>query len=203
MAFAGLSLCAGAAIENENQPIYQGVLSGQEIILAAHIDAYPAPAETAVVDYFRRSNGRTIFLVKMPDSSYAECSSKNTFVNCDAPTGYWQFDLKNILSGVHKVNAKWRKNLKSAYEDVALERVNKHSPDEVVSWSFLLGKGPVTLTKPIKRNGLAAVVLIDTRTDAKVPQLLGGYSQQVMKNFNYFQRNKLIHIAADRLENMS
>jgi hypothetical protein len=150
--------------------------------------------------YFYRAIGRIIPLIKTEDGWLAECKADFHNIDCAKPTGYWLLSAGSTNEGQTSLTAKWKVAKNAAVVEVQLTAVQL---DAEHAWSQLLGTGATKLVRFPKKNSVTAGVLTDTRSQAKVPQLISGYSNEVMERFNKRMKSRLVAEAAARLENIS
>lgn len=201
-------ICTANAYADEDQPVvYVGKLASKDIVLTfSDIDRFARGDETVEVRarYFYRHIGRVIPLVPQADGRLSECVENFHSVECEKSTGLWTLpSIPKTKPWPMQVSAQWRANAQSAPQLVTLVLKEMPVGSSQDMWSSLLGTGPTQLTGKTRINGLTAAFLKDRRSGAKVVQLIQGFTPEVMERFNKKQIEKLINIAAGRLENLS
>ncbi|MEO8022925.1 MAG: hypothetical protein ABI660_13730 [Polaromonas sp.] len=206
---AGLSPIALSQTEKE-PPLFVGQLGDKNLVFhflsAEELNFQGSILERgpqALAEYFDRSIGKVIPLVKSEDGWSIECSATFRGNDCTNPTGYWRTPE---LPGDYKkerLTVEWKSNLGDAPVKVILTVSQLEMSGDLSAWQQLLGTGKTSLSQLPKRKGVTTGILTDDRSGVSVPQVFSGYSAEVMKRFNSNQSKELVERASQRLENHS
>lgn len=193
----------------QNADVYVGSLAGKDIVLTfsnslpdTNGNLSEEQIATIKARYFYRKFGKIIPIVEQANGLLAECTQTFRELNCDKPSGYWNFVVPKQASETN-ISAQWRATPAGAAQQVPLTRVAADPASRRNSWTKLLGSGPTKLTGIKSMNGVSAGMLVDIRSGAKVPQLVSGYPDEVKNAFNSKMAVGLISESAAFLENQS
>lgn len=208
LSLAAVLLGTARAAGEPSPPTFIGTLAQKEIVLqflsgrdiAQQQDHF---GKEQRAQYFYRSIGRIIPLVKTDDGWLAECQADFHNIDCARPTGYWLLPSESTNDGQSVLTAKWKATKAASALEVQLTAVQSDNDNELSAWRQLLGTGATKLVRRPNRKAVVVGVLTDTRSKVKVPQLISGYSGEVMESFNKKMRSRLVAEAAARLENIS
>ncbi|SFU28224.1 hypothetical protein SAMN05216350_10165 [Polaromonas sp. YR568] len=208
--FTALVALSNHALAQAEEPTFVGKLGAKELVLqfasAEELKTRePAPENQspALADYFDRSVGRVIPLVKFKDGWLAECKAAFRGDDCTHPTGYWRMPDSLKEGSTKAFTAQWKAALPDTPVQIDFEASKLTPLGDMSVWGQLLGTGPTTLSRLPKRNGVVAGTLTDPRSGVKVPQVFSGYPTAIMKQFNAEQARRLVERTADRLYNLS
>ncbi len=203
-----IALITQSVLAEDKLPVvYQSQLAGKDIVLTfSKLESFGDDGESKPqikARYFYRHIGKTIPLVLQSDGKLVECIETFNDLDCSKPTGFWQVDLPQENQPPERVSAKWQANAQSKLSPVELRLTTGQQSLNLGAWQTLLGSGPTKLVGIKEMNGVTAGFLMDTRSGAKVPQLVSGLAQDVMQAFNAQFKLELLGLAAARLENHS
>jgi hypothetical protein len=185
--------------------VYIGSLAGEHIVLtfstlvSENDGVLPAEEASKIrARYFYRKFGKVIPIVEQPNGLLAECVESFHDLDCSKPSGYWSFALQQEPTET-SFSAKWRATPVATTQPVTLTLANVESSTNDNTWNELLGRGPTKLVGIKAMHGVSAAMLVDIRSGAKVPQLISGYTDEVMQSFNASQLSQLQIKAANSL----
>lgn len=182
--FAVLAGPSTNALAQTEEPTFVGKLGAKELVLqfasagelqARESSENPSPS---LVDYFDRSVGLVIPLVKSSDGWLAECKAAFQSNDCTHPTGYWRMPKSSKDGNTKAFTAQWKAALSDSPVQVDFEASKLTPLGDLSVWGQLLGTGPTTLSRLPKRNGVVAGTMTDLRSGVKVPQVSPGTPQK-------------------------
>ncbi len=206
---AGFPPLALSQTETET-PVFVGQLGSKDLVFhflsAEELDFRESVLQRqpqALAEYFDRSVGKVIPLVKSDDGWLIECRATFRSNDCTNPTGYWR---TRELPGDGKkgpLTVEWKSNPGDSLIKAIFTVSQLEMSGDLSAWQQLLGTGKTTVSSLPKRKGVSTGILKDERSGVSVPQVFSGYSAEVMKRFNSNQSRELVRRVSIRLENHS
>lgn len=206
---AGFPPLALSQTEKET-PVFSGQLGGKDLVFhflsAEELNFRESTLERrpqALAEYFDRSIGKVIPLVKSDDGWLIECSATFRSNDCSKPTGYWRTREQPGDGKKGPLTVEWKSNPGDSPTKAIFTVSQMEMSGDLSAWQQLLGTGKTTVSRLPKQKGVVTGILKDERSGVSVPQVFSGYSAAVMKRFNANQSRELVRRASQRLENHS